>query len=128
MEVTINIIDRIYDQIKEMTQFNGITIEKYVLDCVLDKFNIMKYGDINEKFVSSVENASRTEEKNTPQKKKTIKTSKAMVKEDKEENNIKTTEEIKDAVKENEIKKEVLDITSQSQTEVTKRKRVLKTK
>lgn len=128
MEVTINIIDRIYEQIKDMTQFNGITIEKYVLDCVLDKFNIMKYGDINENFVTSVENVSRTEENNTPQKKKKIKTSKVLVKEDKEENNIKTTEEIKEAVKENEIKKEVLDITPQSQTEVTKRKRVLKTK
>lgn len=50
MEITIDIVNRTYEQIKEMCDFNGIAVERYVLDCVLDNFNIMKYGDLNEKF------------------------------------------------------------------------------
>lgn len=50
MKINIEIIDRLYEQIKSMCDFNNITVENYIIDCVTDAFNIMKYGDLNEKI------------------------------------------------------------------------------
>ena len=72
MNVSIDIIDRVYKQIKEMCDYNNISVEKYVVDCVMDNFNILKYGDLNEKLKpkekeEKVEEKTKTEEK--PKKK-----------------------------------------------------------
>lgn len=50
MEVTINIIDRNYEQIKEFCDFNKISIEDYIVQCTEDDFFTRKYGDLNEKI------------------------------------------------------------------------------
>ncbi|MBO6243371.1 MAG: hypothetical protein J6O41_02230 [Clostridia bacterium] len=50
MEITIEIIDRNYEQIKEFCEFNKITIEEYIVQCVEDDFFTRKYGDLNEKL------------------------------------------------------------------------------
>lgn len=60
MEITIEIIDRNYEQIKEFCEFNKITIEEYIVQCVEDDFFTRKYGDLNEKL-----NKTTFEEKNT---------------------------------------------------------------
>ena len=50
MEVTIDIIDRNYEQIKEFCDFNKISIEDYIVQCTEDDFFTRKYGDLNEKI------------------------------------------------------------------------------
>lgn len=63
MEITIDLPDRLYEEINEMCVYNGITITKYVFDCVLDNYNTMKYGDLNEKLGINKEEAPKVEEK-----------------------------------------------------------------
>lgn len=60
MEITIDIIDRNYSQIKEFCDFNNIKVEDYIVQCVEDDFFTRKYGDLNEKL-----NKSKYEEKYT---------------------------------------------------------------
>jgi hypothetical protein len=50
MEITIEITDRNYEQIKEFCEFNKITIEDYIVQCAEDDFFTRKYGDLNEKL------------------------------------------------------------------------------
>ena len=50
MEITINLPDKIYEEINEMCVYNNITILEYIFDCVLDNYNTMKHGDLNEKL------------------------------------------------------------------------------
>lgn len=50
MKITIEIIDRNYEQIKEFCEFNKIAIEEYIVQCVEDDFFTRKYGDLNEKL------------------------------------------------------------------------------
>jgi len=50
MEITIDIIDRNYSQIKEFCDFNSIKVEDYIVQCVEDDFFTRKYGDLNEKL------------------------------------------------------------------------------
>ena len=49
MKITIEIVDRNYEQIKEFCEFNKITIDEYIVNCVENDFFIRKYGDLNEK-------------------------------------------------------------------------------
>lgn len=64
MKINIEIIDRLYEQIKSMCDFNNITVENYIIDCVTDAFNIMKYGDLNEKIQNET-TEKKLEEKTT---------------------------------------------------------------
>ena len=66
MEITIDLPDKIYDEIKQMCEFNGITIIKYAFDCVLDNYNTMKYGDLNEKLGIKEEPKEETKNIETP--------------------------------------------------------------
>ena len=50
MEITIEIVDRNYEQIKEFCDFNNIKIEDYIVQCAEDDFFTRKYGDLNEKM------------------------------------------------------------------------------
>ena len=61
MELTINIIDRNYEQIKEFCDFNKIKIEDYVVQCAEDDFFIRKYGDLNEKLLKPKESSKNEE-------------------------------------------------------------------
>ena len=49
MKITIEIVDRNYEQIKEFCDFNKIPIDEYIVNCVENDFFIRKYGDLNEK-------------------------------------------------------------------------------
>lgn len=78
MEITIDIVDRNYHQIKEFCDFNQIKIEDYIVQCVEDDFFIRKYGDLNEKFKQPkteveekavTENLKKEEEPKTEKKK-----------------------------------------------------------
>lgn len=50
MILTIEIVDRNYEQIKEFCDFNQIKIEDYIVQCVEDDYFTRKYGDLNEKL------------------------------------------------------------------------------
>lgn len=50
MEITVEIVDRNYEQIKEFCDFNNIRIEDYIIQCAEDDFFTRKYGDLNEKL------------------------------------------------------------------------------
>lgn len=61
MQITIDIIDRNYEQIKEFCVFNNIKIEDYIVQCVEDDFFIRKYGDLNEKLMKPKESSKNEE-------------------------------------------------------------------
>jgi len=71
MQITIDIIDRNYEQIKEFCDFNKIKIEDYIIQCTEDDFFTRKYGDLNEKLTKSKEQPKA--EKTPPQEVKEIK-------------------------------------------------------
>lgn len=50
MEIKVDIPDKIYNEIDEMCKFNSITLEDYVVECVMDNFYTLKYGDLNVKL------------------------------------------------------------------------------
>ena len=64
MKVTIDIVDRNYEQIKEFCDFNGISIEDYIVECTENDFFIRKYGDLNDKLNNT---KTEVEEKPMPQ-------------------------------------------------------------
>ena len=64
MKVTIDIVDRNYEQIKEFCDFNGINIEDYIVECTENDFFIRKYGDLNDKLNNT---KTEVEEKPMPQ-------------------------------------------------------------
>lgn len=70
MEIKIEIIDRVYNEIEDMCNFNGITIEDYVLKAVMDNYYIMKYGDLNTKFKKNDEEKMKNETSDEVPKKK----------------------------------------------------------
>lgn len=62
MEITVNIVNRNYEQIKEFCELNKIKIEDYITQCVEDDFFTRKYGDLNQKLnINSVKEKSPTE-------------------------------------------------------------------
>lgn len=50
MEIKIDIPNKTLNEIEEMCIFNNISVEDYIFQCVMDNFNTMKYGDLNEKI------------------------------------------------------------------------------
>ena len=97
MEITIEIIDRNYEQIKEFCEFNKITIEEYIVQCVEDDFFTRKYGDLNEKL-----NKTTFEEKYT----ELLEKKRNELSEDKKENENKT--EKKKVGRPKKVKEEVV--------------------
>lgn len=75
MEVTVEIVDRNYEQIKEFCDFNNIRIEDYIVQCAEDDYFTRKYGDLNEKLkpkeeVKEVKEEPKEEEQPKVEKKK----------------------------------------------------------
>lgn len=69
MEVTVEIIDKVYDEIAEMCELNNISVEYYIVTTVMDDYYIMKYGDLNEKIAKKnevVEEPKKKTTKSTP--------------------------------------------------------------
>lgn len=115
MEIKIALIDRIYDQIEEMCKFNGITVEEYIVNCVEDNFNILKYGDLNEKFKKEEkEKKTITEEKKETKKRGRPKKEEA-----------KETEVIEEKKEDTKTHETIVENTTPI---INKTKRILKTK
>ena len=49
MEIKIDIPDKLYDELKEMCDYNSLTIENYVIETIMDNYYTIKFGDLNEK-------------------------------------------------------------------------------
>ena len=126
MEITVQIVDRNYDQIKEFCEYNNIDIGEYIVQCVEDDFFTRKYGDLNEKLKKEepkkVEEIKETETKPKVEKKK-VGRPKKKVEEPKEEENV-----IEKAINNNNqvlIKKEEITETNNKPIKI---KRTLKAK
>ena len=50
MEIKIDIPDKLYHEIKEMCDYNSLTIENYVTQTIMDNYYTIKFGDLNEKI------------------------------------------------------------------------------
>jgi len=50
MEIKIDIPDKLYDELKEMCDYNSLTIENYVTQTIMDNYYTIKFGDLNEKI------------------------------------------------------------------------------
>lgn len=50
MEIKIDIPDKLYDELKEMCDYNSLTIENYVIETIMDNYYTIKFGDLNEKI------------------------------------------------------------------------------
>lgn len=50
MEIKIDIPDKLYDEIKEMCDYNSLTIENYVIETIMNNYYTIKFGDLNEKI------------------------------------------------------------------------------
>ena len=51
MRVEIELIDRIYNNICDFCEANGVDAYEYMSDAITEKYNLDKYGDLNEKLV-----------------------------------------------------------------------------
>lgn len=50
MEIKIDIPDKLYEELKEMCDYNSLTIENYVIETIMDNYYTIKFGDLNEKI------------------------------------------------------------------------------
>jgi hypothetical protein len=50
MEIKIDIPDKLYEELKEMCDYNSLTIENYVTQTIMDNYYTIKFGDLNEKI------------------------------------------------------------------------------
>ena len=50
MEIKIDIPDKLYDELKEMCDYNSLTIENYVIETIMDNYYTIKFGYLNEKI------------------------------------------------------------------------------
>lgn len=120
MEIKINIIDKTYEEIKEMCRLNEMTIEQYIEDLVLDNFFTLKHGDLNEKIKPK---EKEKEEKKKPVKPKEIVKNVDMTPHIIEETTTPQVEEIKiqdDAVA-NEAKKKIEEAVSKSDKTIVRK-------
>ena len=51
MKTEIEIIDRIYYNIEAFCEANGKDLSEYMADAVVERYNLDRYGDLNEKLV-----------------------------------------------------------------------------
>jgi len=120
MEIILDIPDKTYDEIMEMCNYNNITIDDYIFNCTLDNFNLMKYGDLNEKLnkKEEIKEPPKVEEKpkEVVEKKKVGRPRK------------KKEEEIKEEKVEKQIEKPIVVENNNEVQKTTKRTRVLKAK
>ena len=50
MTVEIEIIDRIYHNIEDFCSVNSIDIKEYMSNAITERYNLDRYGDLNEKL------------------------------------------------------------------------------
>ena len=73
MKVEIDLPDRLYEEIRELCEYNNLTIDRYIIDCISDAYYTLKYGDLNLKINKDKEdfkNSEKQEVKSDVEKKK----------------------------------------------------------
>ena len=135
MKVEIDLPDRLYEEIRELCEYNNLTIDRYIIDCVSDTYYTLKYGDLNLKINKDKEdfkNSEKKEVKSDVEKKKVGRPRKKVeevVQTDKKENLI-IEETVLNNTKDTVLKKEdtVNVVDEQLQNKIKRTKRVLKVK
>ena len=54
MTVEIEIIDRVFYGLEDFCSANGLDVKEYMSDAIMEKYNLDKYGDLNEKLAKNV--------------------------------------------------------------------------
>ena len=54
MTVEIEIIDRVFYGLEDFCSANGLDVKEYMSDAIMEKYNLDKYGDLNEKLTKKV--------------------------------------------------------------------------
>ena len=135
MKLEIDLPDRLYEEIRELCEYNNLTIDRYIIDCISDAYYTLKYGDLNLKINKDKEdfkNSEKKEVKPDVEKKKVGRPRKKVeevVQTDKKENLI-IEETVLNNTKETVLKKEdtVNVVDEQLQNKIKRTKRVLKVK
>lgn len=135
MKVEIDLPDRLYEEIRELCEYNDLTIDRYIIDCISDAYYTLKYGDLNLKINKDKEDSKNSEKKEVKpdvEKKKVGRPRKKVeevVQTDKKENLI-IEETVLNNTKETVLKKEdtVNVVDEQLQNKIKRTKRVLKVK
>ena len=135
MKVEIDLPDRLYEEIRELCEYNNLTIDRYIIDCISDAYYTLKYGDLNLKINKDKEdfkNSEKQEVKSDVEKKKVGRPRKKVeevVQTDKKENLI-IEETVLNNTKDTVLKKEdtVNVVDEQLQNKIKRTKRVLKVK
>ena len=139
MKIEVNLPDRLYEEIRELCEYNNQTIDGYIVDCISDTYYTLKYGDLNLKISKDKEDlkndekiVEKTEKKPDVEKKKVgrprKKVEEAVKTEIKEKPMIEET--VLNNTKNTVLKKEetVNIIDEQLQNKIKRTKRVLKVK
>jgi len=119
MLVEIDIIDRIYHNIQEFCEINGFNIIEYMSDAIVEKYNLDKYGDLNEKLV-------KKEKKKLPTRRNEKNEIIANVKDAETVSNIKVEEVVTEKLI--ETKESQIEMDIQEGEKPKKTRRTLKTK
>ena len=139
MKVEVDLPDRLYEEIRELCEYNNQTIDRYIVDCISDTYYTLKYGDLNFKINKGKEDLKadekiieKTEKKPDVEKKKVGRPRKKVeeiVKTDKEEKPI-IEETVLNNAKDTILKKEdtVNNVDEQLQNKIKRTKRTLKVK
>lgn len=135
MKVEVDLPDRLYEEIKELCEYNNQTIDRYIVDCISDTYYTLKYGDLNLKINKDKEELKtdeKTEKKPDVEKKKVGRPRKKVeeiVKTEIKEKQI-IDETVLNNTKDTFLKKEdvVSVIDEQLQNKIKRTKRTLKVK
>ncbi len=135
MKVEIDLPDRLYEEIRELCEYNNLTIDRYIIDCISDAYYTLKYGDLNLKINKDKEDSKNSEKKEVKpdvEKKKVGRPRKKVeevVQTDKKENLI-IEETVLNNTQDTVLKKEdtVNVVDEQLQNKIKRTKRVLKVK
>ena len=135
MKIEVNLPDRLYEEIRELCEYNNLTIDRYIIDCISDAYYTLKYGDLNLKINKDKEdfkNSEKKEVKSDVEKKKVGRPRKKVeevVQTDKKENLIieeTVLNNTTDTVLSKEDTANIVD--EQLQNKIKRTKRVLKVK
>ena len=135
MKIEVNLPDRLYEEIRELCEYNNLTIDRYIIDCISDAYYTLKYGDLNLKINKDKEdfkNSEKKEVKSDVEKKKVGRPRKKVeevVQTDKKENVI-IEETVLNNTTDTVLSKEdtVNIVDEQLQNKIKRTKRVLKVK
>ncbi len=135
MKVEIDLPDRLYEEIRELCEYNNLTIDRYIIDCISDAYYTLKYGDLNLKINKDKEDSKNSEKKEVKpdvEKKKVGRPRKKVeevVQTDKKENLI-IEETVLNNTQDTVLKQEdtVNVVDEQLQNKIKRTKRVLKVK